>query len=283
MTHCELVQTDEVQVVVGDASRNGMGGRQYCGIWSLTSVHRVFNAFGNSYAGLIPGELRGKAPSLQVLDKSTSVLKRLADMSYPVKAMAIYRVTPPYYIDHEMRFTDREDVRSRGCSFREVSWCSYMNCPEDLRLHFISDGEWYLYISPKHGFGSNVAPSYLNDSELEVWPYLGDERPFHWDRIDRRFDLPFYYGRLGDMVLIFIFDHPRWLRFFCSPSGGGPSLIPGRTCPAWDFEWVIPERDYAVGSEYRLRMRLVYKKFVSDEDVLEEYGKAHRELRFETP
>ena len=34
-----------------------LGGPQYCGLWSLTSKHRQFNCYGNSYAGLIPGEL----------------------------------------------------------------------------------------------------------------------------------------------------------------------------------------------------------------------------------
>ena len=68
--HCALIQAGELQAVVGDASRNGVGGIQYCGVWSLTSVHRVFNAFGNSYAGLIPGEIRGKAPSLRGVDAS---------------------------------------------------------------------------------------------------------------------------------------------------------------------------------------------------------------------
>lgn len=58
MQHCQLLQTDEIQVIVGDASRDGVGRTQYCGLWSLTSEHRQFNAFGNSYAGLLPGEIR---------------------------------------------------------------------------------------------------------------------------------------------------------------------------------------------------------------------------------
>ena len=64
MNHCEMLQAGEIQAIVGDASRNGVGGQQYCGLWSLTSKHRIFNAFGNSYAGLIPGEIRGNSPTL---------------------------------------------------------------------------------------------------------------------------------------------------------------------------------------------------------------------------
>ena len=58
--------------------------------------------------------------------------------------------------------------------------------------------------------------------------------------------------------------------------------MPGKACPAWDFEWVIPDSDYELNREYNLRMRMVYKRFVSDDDVLEEYRKAQQELGFET-
>ena len=281
MQHCHLLQTDEIQVIVGDASRDGVGRTQYCGLWSLTSEHRQFNAFGNSYAGLLPGEIRGKAPTLEADDEQTAVLAREADDHYPVEVRAVYQLSPPYCVDHTLSFTDRADVRRPDCGFREVSWCCYMNCPEDSRIHFRSGGDWLRYISPEHGVGSNIAPSYVPDDQLEAWPEVEGRRPFHWDRISRRFDEPFYYGRLGQMVMVLVFDQPNWLRFFCSPSGGGGSLRSGETCPAWDFEWVIPEQDYEVGRQYDLRVRLVYKGFVSDDDVIAEVRKAQEELGFE--
>jgi hypothetical protein len=83
------------------------------------------------------------------------------------------------------------------------------------------------------------------------------------------------------MALILAFDDPRRLRFFCSPSGGGTSLLPGRSCPAWDFEWVIPEAEYGVHREYVFRVRLVYKPFVSNADVLQEYHQARADLGLE--
>lgn len=285
--HCTLLQAGEIQVIVGDASRNGVGGQQYCGLWSLTSKHGQFNAFGNSYAGLIPGEIRSKSPVLELVNDSTCVLSRVGDESYPVDVRAEYSVNEPFYVDHNLVFLDRKDTRREGCDFREVSWCCYMNCPEDPRLHFMSEGEWFAYLSPEHGIGSNIAPSCLSGDELEAWPSRKmsangtSMEPFHWDRIERRFDEPFYYGRLGSMVMILVFDNPRWLRFFCSPSGGAASLIPGQTCPAWDFEWVIPKSDYEVGKEYALRVRLIYKQFISEDDVLEECRKAQSDLGFE--
>ena len=285
MSQCHLLQAGEIQAVVGDASRNGVGGPQYCGLWSLTSKHHPFNAFGNSYAGLIPGEIRGRNPVLQRLNDRTCVLTREPDHAYPVRARAEYTITAPSCIDHELRCADHADARCGGCAFRAYSWCCYMNCPEDPRLHMRSAGEWFRYISPEHGVGSNIAPAYVPEEELETYPPRqwrhGRWHPFHWDRIEPRFDLPFYYGRLGPMVFLLVFDTPPWLRFFCSPSGGGASLLPGRTCPAWDFMWVVPERDYQVGREYRFRVRLVYKPFVSDDDCLAEYERACGALGFE--
>lgn len=282
-----MIQAGEITAIVGDASRDGIGGTQYCGLWSLTSKHRPFNAFGNTYAGLIPGEIRSKAPKLEIVNATTCALTKRATKLHPVDVRATYQIQAPYYIDHTLRFTDREPMLSSrtnpGADFREVSWCCYMNCPEDSRLHFRSHGQWYRYISPLHGVGSNIAPGYLSDDDLERFPRQQNRLPFHTDRIRERFDEPFYYGRVGKMVLILIFDQPRWIRFYCSPSGGGESLRIGETCPAWDFEWIIPQHEYKVGKTYEVRMRLVYKRFVSDDDVIREYRRAQNDLDFERP
>lgn len=283
MGNCHMLQAGDIQAVVGDASRDGAGGTQYCGLWSLTSRHRVFNAFGNSYAGLLPGELRSRAPRLEVVSEDTCTLCCTADPTRAVDARASYQVVAPYYVDHVLHLRDHGDVRAPGCDFREVSWCCYMNSPADPRLHFLSGGQWVRYMSPAHGTASNIAPAYVPDAELERWPAGGGRRPFHWDRCEHRFDAPFYYGRLDEMVLILIFDRPCWLRFFCSPSGGGRSLLPERRSPAWDFEWVIPAREYAAGTGYEFRVRLVYKQFVSDDDVLAEVRQAQEDLQFSTP
>ncbi|MCX5660658.1 MAG: hypothetical protein NTW19_13185 [Planctomycetota bacterium] len=285
--HCQMIQAGDLQAIVGDASRDSVGGPQYCGLWSLTSKHRVFNAFGNTYAGLLPGEIRGKSPVLEVVDERTVALVRKTNALHASDCRTTYQLNGRHYVDHALTLRDHADLRVTQTTtpFREVSWCCYMNSPEDRRVRFLSKGKWHAYIPPKHGIGSNVAPSYVPDAELEVFPTRternGYMEPFHYDRIAQRFDEPFYYGRVGDMVMILIFDTPRWLRFFLSPSGGGGSMLPGLSCPAWDFEWLIPAKDYRVGQEYTFRMRLVYKPFVSDADVLEEYRRAVGDLGFE--
>jgi len=290
MNNCALIQTGEIQAIIGDDSRDGLGGTQYCGIWSLTSKHRPFNVFGNSYAGLIPGEMRGRSPEIISYGKTSCLLERKADKTYPVYSRAEYSVSAPYYLNHKFSFTDISDMRHKDCTFRIVTWCSYINSPEDPCLYFLSNGKWYNYISPSHGVEASIAPSYINEKNIEKWPSQSNsygeqitERPFYWNWHKERFDMPFYYGKLDNMVLIFIFDKPAWLRFFCSPTGGGKSLLHGKSCPAWDFMWIIPESAYSTGCEYTFRMRLVYKKFVSNDDVIVEYQKAQKELNFEKP
>jgi hypothetical protein len=54
--HCTLLSTENLQVIIGDAARNGVGRQQYCGLWSLTERTWPFNIFGGTYAWLIPGD-----------------------------------------------------------------------------------------------------------------------------------------------------------------------------------------------------------------------------------
>jgi hypothetical protein len=287
MQNCHMIQAGEVQTIIGDASRAGVGGAQYAGVWSLTSIHRPFNAFGNSYAGLLPSEVRGKAPTLEVVDANTVVLRRRADDKHPSHCEARYQIKAPYYIDHQLTIDDQKPIApfDGPGNYREIAWCNYMNSPQDPHLYFLSDGKWFRYMSPRHGVGSNIAPSYVPDPELEALPPQDEKsawrHPFHVDRIPQRFDQPFYYGRLDDMALLFVFDKPRQLRFYLSPSGGGGSILPGMNCPAWDFEWVLTPGNYLPLKPRTFRVRMVYKKFVSNEDILEEVRRAQDELGFE--
>lgn len=271
--HCALLQSEELQVIVGDCSRNGSGGPQYTGLWSLTHKTRVFNAFGNSYAGLLPGELRGRAGVvLEPGDDRTATLHKPATDQDPTAARATYRLVGPNSLEHTLMIKDgRSRLSSLG--YREVSWCSYMNSPDDVTLHFLSGGKMVSYISPEHGVGSRIGPAFVE--ALEPVPPQDEKRsPFHVNWAPLKFDAPFYYGRLGHMMLLYVFDKPDDLRFFCSPSGGGSSLIPGQSCPAWDFLWIVPQAKYAVDKELWFRVWMVYKPYVSDEDVLAEVKKA---------
>ncbi|MFH1069776.1 MAG: hypothetical protein V1794_09195 [Candidatus Glassbacteria bacterium] len=287
--HCQFIHAGEIEAIVGDAARY----RGHPGIWSLTSKHRNFNIFNNESAGMITGDLRSKRNTvLEYVDDSTSVLKREPTDAFPVKVRMVVRARSPYYLDTELTVRDSVDLETVKSLLgnnpflgneRQVSYNCYVNSPEDIRINFLSGGKWERFIPSEHGGpGSSIAPAYLKDSELEVWPKSDDPR-FHWyKRYEKRFDEPFYYGRFGDMVLILVFDQPKLLRFYVSPSGGGKSLIAGQTSPAWDFEWLIPRKDYQANKDYTFRTCLVYKQFESDEDVIREVRKVQHDLGYET-
>jgi len=277
--HCQLLRAGEIEAIIGDGSR----ARNHPGIWLLTSEHRPFNVFHNRSAAMLGGGLRNRNPVLERIDETSCVLKKEATEDDPSVIRAVYRILAPYYLDYEHTIKDTENRIPQGLSFRSVGWANYTSSPDDLRIHFLSNGEWFRWAPEHHGGpGSSIAPGYIPDEELEVWPEDYPDPSFWWyKRHERRFDEPFFYGRFGDMVLIWVFDTPRWLRFFLSPEGGGRSLIPGKTSTAWDFEYIIPEKDYRVGKEYTFRVRLIYKKYEGDEDVLREVRKAQEELGFE--
>jgi len=279
--HCQLIRAGEIEAIVGD----GAGHRVRPGIWALSSIHHHFSIFKNLSSGMLFGEFRGKPNTvLEYVDDSTSVLTREPTPDYPTMARLVFRMRSPYYLDTELTMRDTEDkLKHVPWDFRSVSVNCYANSPSDIRIHYLSGGEWVRHIPPVHAApGTAIAPSYVPPEQLEVWPDV-DDPPFNWGKWNEKpFDEPFYYGRFEHMVMILVFDRPRWIRFYTSPTGGGKSLIPGQDSPAWDFEWIIPEKDYRPNQDYTFRVRLVYKQYEGDEDVIREVRKAQQELGFET-
>jgi hypothetical protein len=67
-------------------------------------------------------------------------------------------------------------------------------------------------------------------------------------------------------MLMLMFDHQKNIRFAHSPTGGGGT-------PAWDFEFIIPNRP---GKKYGFHAQVLVKRFVSREDVVREYERWSR-------
>jgi hypothetical protein len=277
--HCWFLRAGEIEAIVGD----GEGQRVRPGIWALSSINYQFSIFKNMSSGMLGGNMRGRHPILEPIDNTSCRLRLEATEREPSRSLATFKVSTPYYFDYTLTFRDTRNHIPEGLTFRSIGWANYINSPDDLRMHFISGGRWIRFIPQVHGGpGSSIAPSYIPDGELEVWPTNFSDPSFWWNRrSEHRFDEPFFYGRLQDMVVIWVFDTPRWLRFFGSPEGGGASLIPGKTSTAWDFEWIIPQKDYRVDQDYTFRVRLILKKYVDDNDVLREVRKTQDDLGFE--
>ncbi|MBW7998247.1 MAG: hypothetical protein FVQ81_17090 [Candidatus Glassbacteria bacterium] len=278
--HCMLLRAGEIEAIIGDGARI----RNHPGLWLLASEHYPFNVIHNKSAAMLGGGLRNREPVLKKIDEFSCALERTSTPDDPSDIRAVYRISEPYYLDYEHNVRDTEDRIGPLLNHRSWGYANYTNSPDDLRIHFLSDGEWFAWTPGEHGgAGSQVVPNYLPKEKLETWPEDHPDPSFWWHkRLDRGFDEPFFYGRFENMVAIWVFDKPEWLRFHLSPQGGGKSLREGKTSTAWDFEWIIPRREYEVGKWYQLRCRIIFKEFEGNNDVLREVRKAQQELGFTT-
>jgi hypothetical protein len=208
--------------------------------------------------------------------KSVKLVRRAEDCPWKVASTLTYVVTKPHYIDFTFRCTpqDASIFGSRGYAI--FFFANYMNDVENVSLHFrgreSADGKevWIAADAPKGhpdwNGGGNYRALQADDLayddnvkfRLNTWSY-------DWPRIAK----PFYYGRAAHgMTLILMFD-----RLHSERDQVRFSLykfkLPKHPRPAWDFQYVINRVE--PNTEYGFRGRLVWKKFVSAEDCLNEY------------
>ena len=208
-----------------------------------------------------PMTLSQIAPNVVELYQSPTPLSQ-------VESWTVFTLKPPHYIDVEFKCVIHpSDFFQHG--YAGLFWASYIKAPRDIRIHFWGYSQddkqphWISAYSEKHGvksthisaiddrelyFAENVAPTFLASHLSEY-----------------RFLKPFYYGRFRDMVLIHLFDNERDIRFSQSPAGGG------ELNPAWDFQFIIEAFEFH--KTYSYKARIVYKPFISQDDVVEEFEK----------
>lgn len=195
---------------------------------------------------------------------------------YGVESWTEFTVGDPYYVDVAYRCIPCKDVFVGG--FFGVFWASYINAPLDKSMYFLAAGstldapKWVQHCTPEHGHDSTVrheGDDYPIDIDPKGTILFGSYTPL-------RYSVPFFYGRFRDMVLIYVLKSSHLVRLAHSPSGGGSTPDGTSTCPAWDFQMIVP--DYKVGESYSLRSRVVYKPWVDRADVLTEVRTALGEL-----
>ena len=202
--------------------------------------------------------------------------RRAQDSPWKVQSTLEYTVVAPYYIDFEFRCTPRNATLFGARGYAIFFFANYMNDVEDVSLHFRgyeSPGEPEVWISADApeghrdwNRGGNYRAigaedlGYDDDVEfrLNTWSY-------DWPRIAK----PFYYGRASrGMTLILMFDRLHSerdeIRFSLYKF-----KLPKRRRPAWDAQYVIHR--VISNRQYGFRGRLVWKKFVSAANCLEEY------------
>jgi hypothetical protein len=151
-----------------------------------------------------------------------------------------------------------------------VFWASYIAEPEDKSLHFLQEGStldaprWAALSTQKHGHASSVR----HEADSLDLSFEEPSDLLYANFSPLRYSARFFYGRWRDKVLIYVFRPGPLVRFAHSPSGGGPTAAGDDTCPAWDFQLLVPA--VAIGREHHLEMRLVFKPWAGRADVLAE-------------
>ncbi len=182
-----------------------------------------------------------------------------------VESTTVFTMVEPHYIDVDVEII-LHDLSQFRHGYTGLFWASYINKPESKAIHFwgISEEDstprWIEAYSAEHG----VESSHLHvDDDFEAYyvENFNTTLASHFSKY--RFIEPFYYGRRGEMVFAIMFDRSEGIRFSQSPTGGGAPN------PAWDFHLLIPDPE--IGKKYSFKSRMVYKLFVSTEDIREEY------------
>ena len=281
------LEVSALRCVVGNNKSAGTHRPGYNGIFAMTVPGRETSAYVPSYAGVNLEhffDARGRNSEAHVFFEpryATMRLERLGDRAvelhqpptpaYGVESWTRFEVKEPNYVDFSCRLVPRKEAFEGG--FIGVFWASYINQPEDKSIYFLAPGatfdkpRWLQLCTQQHDRDSTV----LQENDPATVAFEEDSTSLFNSFSPLRFSEPFFYGRVRDMVLIYIFEPNPGLRIAHSPSGGGSTPDKTDTCPAWDFQLVIPE--YEVGAEYALNGRVVYKPWAGRTDVLTEARK----------
>ncbi|QDU43186.1 hypothetical protein Mal52_16580 [Symmachiella dynata] len=207
---------------------------------------------------------------------SVQLVRRAEDSPWKVSSTLTYKVTAPHYIDFEFRCRvhDAQLFGERGWAL--FFFANYMNDVAEVPLHFRGikqpgdEETWIAGDAPAGPADWNGGGTYRH---VDAAPLEYDDdvkfRLNSWSYDAPRFTKPFYYGRVArDMTLILMFDKAHTpvdemrLSLF-------KFKLPQHPRPAWDFQYVVHRVEE--NREYGFRGRLVWKKFVSPADCLEEY------------
>jgi hypothetical protein len=262
----------DLTLLLGNEADHGANRTGYIGIWSLTSVHQAANCFVPRYAGWIQRRDRAKVTRLS---EGEGVIQHLEpDGRLGIKQT--FRIVPPHYFD--CTFSQR--AAGTGVSFGVAS---YMNGPDDPGIYFLDpQRRWQRHYDQVHGNAASVWPEGVALPELRRVPnspYKHGTMSFSDSVSTWRYhpDHALFYGRFRNMVLVHMFPPRCGVIPYMSPSGGG-TQADGRKNPAWDWR-VTLTRGIMPKAEAWFTMRAIYKPFVSEADVLEEYQRWAATLR----
>lgn len=167
-----------------------------------------------------------------------------------------FQPVEPDAIDFHISFHFKRKPDNGPVEFR-ATWPCYMNGYDDVRLFYPSgpsekDWEWdCIGENPDIIIGETVGYEHQQKS---------------YSVTDQA--MPLGYGRIGDRVLILMFDDPS-VELFMVNAGGHSAVSPIQN-PAWDFKWTI--EDYPLDKPVGFSGRLIYTPFKDREQILRRYS-----------
>ncbi len=285
--HYGTFAAGDFRCVIGDNAALGKHGERYNGVFSIAAPGMTESPFVEAYAGLnlehyFDGRVRPSEQGVFFEPRVapmvfSRVSDKVAELHQPVspvfkmESWTRFEVTAPNCVDMRFRCVPHEEVFQGG--FFGVFWASYINAPEDKSIYFLDAGSaldaprWVQLCTQKHGGACSVQ----HESDNLELPFQEPGDLLYANPALLRYSVPFFYGRIRDHVLIYIFKPGPVVRFAHSPSGGGRTAAGDASNPAWDFQLIVPK--YEIGKEYGLEMRLVCKPWVDRADVLNEVRK----------
>ena len=256
----------------------------YNGLASLTHTGRRENLFVPSVAGLNfehihdgtltvareKFEPRAAPMELRVVDQHTVELYQPPTPGWKLESCGRYHLLEDGVIEYTFECIPREDTFAGG--WIGLFWASYIDAPEHRAIHFIGreaggddPADWIRAVTPAHGVDSTHPP----DGPL---PELAIHPDFPLTLVNHRsryvYTEPWYYGISHGLAYVQMFRQRDRIWFAQSPTGGG------RTNPAWEFQWFVP--DCRVDQAYGFVMRAAYLPYES-RDQLERATRPHRE------
>lgn len=283
-THAATLRAGDLEAVIADNEEFPGHRAWYNGVHILRHRADTTNLFWPRVAGLnfehiYDGEKwyepaaslfepRSSPMELTRLAGDTVLLHQPPTALHKLESWTRFSLAAPHYVDMDFRCIPRAATFDRG--YIGLFWACYIDTHLSREYYFIGrkDGEtnnrWLAFLSPEHREAST-----LRHVDDRFDPTFAEKFPpmLYTSFSPYRYAYPFYYGRRGEMVVILMFDQPGPIRFSHSPSSGG--LVTPDSNPAWDFQYLI--QDYQVGQEYGFRARMIYKPFVSEQDIIAEY------------
>jgi hypothetical protein len=251
--------------------------QRYNGIASIVHPAATGGLFVPDYAGfnlehLFGGELLEELfePRLypmilsQVDDKTVRLYQPPTPRS-KVESVHLFRMAPSNCIDVTVTLT-LQDLSAFKHGYAGAFWANYIDKPDNKAIRFWGtcpdkqDPHWVEAYSEEHGVKS--AHTFFHETfEPYFAPNFNATLANHFS--GNKYIEPFFFGLRGKMVYALFFDRTEGIRFSQSPTGGGNGN------PAWDHYFIV--RNPEIGKPYSYRARVLYKPFVSNEDVREEW------------